>query len=192
MRRFRRYIDQTVMSPITIPVLSSTDMVVEAAVLGLVCFALWSWALPRLCWYCLSILRPSQMGTAADGRTGVESGLLALTISAPAAYYVLWLLTTPPTVISAAGVTGGAGPPYYRPTSIRWSDVTSIRCSDIFWMRPRPRFGLSVESGSAEIWIGRMSRFRAEELLEAMQAHAPAGAVHGCPAWSEFPFRSTR
>ena len=148
------------------------------------CIGLWCWAMPRL--FRLSWLR--HRDARVDRSTDAWLSLLALGISAPVAYYLLWLLTTPPTIISAAGVTGGAGPPYYRPTTIHWSDVTSLRCTYIYWRRPRPRYGLSIQSPSNEIWIGRMSRFRAEQLLEVMQAHVPTGAVEACPEWSQFPW----
>src|SRR5262245_1619516 len=117
------------MGTITVPLLSPTDMVTETAVLGLVCVALWLWAIPRLLG--ASLLREAD-ATANRSMTDIWRSLLALGISAPVAYYLLWLLTTPPTIISAAGVVGGGGPPYYRPTTIKWSDVTSLQCTYIF------------------------------------------------------------
>ena len=62
------------MSPITVPVLSPTDMVTETATLALICVALWAWALSRVF-------------------TDAWRSLQALGISAPVAYYLLWLLT---------------------------------------------------------------------------------------------------
>jgi hypothetical protein len=157
------------MNPIVVPVASLTDIVVDVTGLGLVCIALWCWALPRI---------------ASGRRRDVAPSLVALAISAPVAYYLLWLLTTPPAVISGAGVTGGAGPPYYTPTTIRWNNVRSVRCIYTVWRR-WGGFGVSVQSGLTALWVGRMSRVHAEELLEAMQAYAPPGTVEGCPAWSD-------
>ena len=171
------------MTEITVPILQPTDMVVEAAVLGLICVAFWWRAVPQL----VGLLLPSETDAAAGPSTDPWQGLLALGISAPIAYYLLWLLTTPPTVISPTGVTGGAGPPYYTPTTIHWNDVTTLRCTYSFWRRPRPRFALSIQSKSERIWIGRMSRFQADKLMEVMQPHVSNRAVEACPEWTNFP-----
>lgn len=176
------------MDPITVPVASPTDMVVDAAGLGVVCLALWWWALGRL----LNILGPREMDNTSSRWRAVESSLIALAISAPAAYYLFWLLATPPAVISAVGVTRDAGPLNDTPTAIRWSEVTSIQCTYPLWRRVPRRYELSVQSETANVWIGRMTRLRAETLLKELRAHVPSGVIQDCPAWTEaLPFGST-
>lgn len=175
------------MNPVSVPVLSPTDMVVEVATLGLVCLGLWWWALGRL----LNILEPRETENTASRLSRLESSLIALVISAPAAYYLFWLLATPPAVISATGVSRDAGLLDRAPASISWSDVTSIQCTFPLWRRFPRRFDLSLEAGSTKLWIGRMARGQAEKLLQELKKHVPAGVVHNCPAWTEVPFGST-
>jgi hypothetical protein len=161
----------------------------DVAILGCVCLGLWCWALSRL----INLLGPPETERAPGRWIDVRYSLLALAISPPIAYYLFWLLTTPPAVVSAVGVTREPGPPDYTPTAIRWSDVTAIRCTyPVLRRRPR-RNELTVQSGMANVWIGRMTRVRAEELLEKLHAYVPPGVIQACPEWTEFPpLRSTK
>lgn len=180
--------EQSVMNGIPVPVESPTDMVADVACLGAVCLAVWGWALGRL----LNIVGPRETESTPRWLSHVQPSLIALATSAPAAYYLFWLLTTPPAVISAVGVTRDAGPLNDTPTTIRWSEVTSIECTYPLWRRVPRRFELSVQSGTAKIWIGRMTRVQAEKVLKELQAHVPTSVIHDCPAWTEVPpLRST-
>jgi hypothetical protein len=170
---------RALMHPIEIPVATLPIKLLMGGTCFLIALVVFWWGVPKFVQFLRVVLgcEPRKPGTKTIHLVaGFFVYAFIFFFPTVATLIFLELVTTPPSVVSSEGVTGGGGWVYSRKT-FRWEDVNRINC---IANRDGSVRTLVFVSGDRRIEIGNAGGFDLRTIREKVQEHVPDSVMRAC------------